>query len=326
MKTPFRCPATLIAGIASLAFAAATPAQSPAWPQRAVHVIVPLPPGTAPDVSARLFAEHLTARWKQPVIVENLPGADGIIAIKEFVSRRDDHTLLYSFAGPVTINPLLYEKLPYDPAQDLQPVAIATDNFLAIAVAAATPVASLGDWLTWARSRPGKLNWAATAGLPYFVVAGLLEGAGVPNVYLPYRDFNPAIADLTEGRVDALSTGVTQLLPQQQAGKLRLLVVMNRTRSPAAPQVPTAAEAGYPQLTFDGVTGFFARREMTRELRERIAGDVRAVADAAAVKERLAAIGIVARGSTPAEFAAAIEEQRRKVAAIAAAVGLRPAQ
>lgn len=104
----------------------------------------------------------------------------------------------------------------------------------------------------------------------------------------------------------------------------RLLAVMNRTRSPIAPHVPTAAEAGYPDLTFDGVTGFFGWRGMPAELRNRIAADVRTVADNAAVRERLARIGIVARSSTPAEFAAAIEEQRRKVAMIAATIGTKP--
>jgi tripartite-type tricarboxylate transporter receptor subunit TctC len=314
------------AGLASLVFAVSTCAQATVWPERAVRLIVPLPPGSAPDVSARLFAEHLAARWKQPVIVENLPGADGIVAVKEFVGRRDGHTLLYSFAGPITINPLLHEKLPYDPVHDLQPVAMASDNFLAIAVAADTPASSIGELLAWAGSRPGKLNWAATAGLPYFAFAGLLAGAGIANVYVPYRDFNPALADLQEGRLDAVSTGATQLLPHHQAGRLKLLVVLNRTRSPAAPQVPTAAEAGYPQLTFDAVTGFFAGREMPAELRERIAADVRAVAGGAAVRQRLDAIGIAARGSTPAEFAAAIDDQRRKVTRIAADVGTRPGQ
>ena len=116
------------------------------------------------------------------------------------------------------------------------------------------------------------------------------------------------------------------MLPHQQAGKLRLLAVINRERSPLAPDVATAVEAGYPALAFDGVTGFFGWRDMPIALRDSIATQVRAIAADPATKERLAAIGIVARGSTPEEFAAAIEEQRVKVAAIAAAIGTKPAQ
>jgi tripartite-type tricarboxylate transporter receptor subunit TctC len=305
---------------------ASDPLSAQSWPQRAVRVIVPLPAGTAVDVSARLFAEHLSARWKQPVIIENILGADGILATKEFVNRTDNHTLLYSFAGLITINPVLYEKLPYDPARDLVPIATSSDNFLAIAASEKSKVRSLGDLVTLARSRPTKLNWAATSGLPYFAFAGFQKGTGIDMVYVSYRDFNPAVADLGEGRIDIASTAITQLLPQYQTGKARLLAVINRTRSPVAPDVPTATEAGYPDLTFDGVTGFFGWRDMPVELRDRIAADVRAVANNPAVKERLPVLGIVARGSSPAEFAAAIEEQRAKVASIAAAIGTKPAQ
>ena len=144
-----------------------------------------------------------------------------------------------------------------------------------------------------------------------------MKGAGLEMVYVPYRDFNPANIDLGEGRIHAMATALVGLLPQIQAGKVRLLSVMNKARSPAAPDVPTAAEAGYPDLSFDGVTGFYGWRDMSGELRDRIAADVRAVAENPAIKERLTAIGIVARRSTPSEFAAAIEDQRAKVAAIA---------
>jgi tripartite-type tricarboxylate transporter receptor subunit TctC len=295
------------------------------WPQHTVRVIVPLPPGTAIDVSARLIAEHLSARWKQPVIVENVAGADGVLAAKEFMGRRDDHTLLYSFAGLITINPLLYEKLPYDP-NDLAPIATTSDNFLVIATSAKEKIGSLADLLKFARSNPGKLNWAATSGIPYFAFAGFLKSADVEMVYVPYRDFNPALSDLGEGRIEVVSTALTQLLPHAQAGRATFLALLNRTRTPLAPDVPTAAEAGFPNLTFDGVTGFFGGKIMPSGLRERIAADVRAVVESPSVRDRLPPLGIVARASTPAEFAAAIEEQRTKIAAIATAIGTKPAQ
>jgi tripartite-type tricarboxylate transporter receptor subunit TctC len=315
--------ATIFASAVSAS--AQTPATTETWPQRPVRVIVPNPAGVAMDLGLRLFAEPLATRWRQPVVAENMPGGDGIVAAREFVTRRDDHTLLYSFPGIVTINPLIHEKLPYDPDRDFTPIASTTDNFIAIAVPASSTVKSLADLEKLARSRPGKLTWAATPGLPYYALAAFQRGNGLDMAQAPYRDFNPAIVDVGEGRIDALASGVAPLLPQARAGKIRLLAIINRERAPAAPDVPTAAEAGYPQLTFSAITGFFGGRDMPAALRERIAADVRAVAANPAIKERLAKMGAVALGSTPAEFAAAIAEQRAKVAAIAKTIGTKPA-
>jgi tripartite-type tricarboxylate transporter receptor subunit TctC len=309
-----------------LAVVALTPAVSfaQAWPQRTVRVILPNPPGAGLDVVARLFAERLSTRWGQPVIVENMPGADGIIALKEFVGRRDDHTLLYSFAGPITINPLLHDKLPYDPAYDLVPIASTSDNFLAIAVSQSLKVGSLAELAQVARLRSAKLTWAATPGLPYYAFAAFQKTVGGEMVQASYRDFNQAIVDLGEGRIDAVAAGVTPLLSQARAGKVKLLAFINRERASVAPEVPTVAEAGFADLTFSAVTGFFGWRDMPFELRERIAADVRAIAADPAIQERLTKMGATAHGSTPAEFAAAIEQQRSKVAAIARS--LKPTQ
>jgi tripartite-type tricarboxylate transporter receptor subunit TctC len=296
------------------------------WPQRTVRVIVPLPPGSAIDVSARLIAEQLARRWQQPVVIENIAGADGIPAAREFVGRRDDHTLMYSFAGLITINPLLYEKLPYDPERDLVPIATTSDNFLAIATSAKLKINSLGELLRHARANSARFNWAATSGIPYFAFAGFLKSAGLEMTYVPYRDFNPALSDLGEGRIEVVSTALTQVVPHAQAGRATIVVLLNRTRSPIVPDVPTAAEAGYPDLAFDGVTGFFGGKDLPSALRDRIAADLRAVVETPAVRDRLPPLGIVARASTPAEFAAAIEKQRAQIASIAKAIGTKAAQ
>lgn len=302
------------------------PSLAQSWPQRTVRVILPNPPGVAIDVITRLFAERLSARWGQPVIVENLPGADGVIAVREFIRKRDNHTLLYSFAGPITINPLLHDKLPYDPVHDLVPIASTSDNFLAIAVSGSLKVSSLAELEKLARSRPSKLTWAATPGLPYYAFAAFQMNPGSEMVQASYRDFNQAIVDLGEDRIDAVAAGVSPLLSHARAGKIKLIAFLNRERAPIEPDVPTVAEAGYGHLTFSAVTGFFGWRDMPSELRERIAADVQAIAADPTIKARLTSMGSVARGSTPAEFAAAIEEQRAKVAAIAKAVGTKPTQ
>jgi tripartite-type tricarboxylate transporter receptor subunit TctC len=222
-----------------------------AWPQRTVRVILPNPPGIAIDSIARLFAERLAARWGQPVIVENMPGADGIIAVKEFVGRRDDHTLLYSFAGPITINPLLHDKLPYDPARDLVPIASTSDNFLAIAASASSNVGSLGELAQAARARTGKLTWAATPGLPYYALAAFQKIAGGDMVQASYRDFNQAIVDLGEGRIDAVAAGVSPCCrrrgparsscsPSSTASAHRSRSTFRPSLKPASPSSPSA--------------------------------------------------------------------------------------
>ena len=295
-----------------------------AWPQRVVRLIVPLSPGSSPDVTARVYAERLSAMWGQPVVVENLPGADGIVAVREFVGRHDDHTLLYSFAGPISINPVTYATLPYDPARDLVPIAVSSDNCLAIGVSPKLGVANLHDLLTLAGSRSEKVNWFGAPGLPYFAFAGLLKSDGVEMVHVSYRDIGQSLIDLKEGRIGVVSTGLTQMLPHEQAGNLKLVAVINRTRCLSAPNVPTTTELHHPELAFDGVTGFFGGRAMNEELRQRIAADVRAVAAQPAVLARFEKIGVVARSGTPAQFADEINEQRVKVARIAAAIGTRP--
>jgi tripartite-type tricarboxylate transporter receptor subunit TctC len=302
--------------VAALALSPA-PAIAEAWPQRTVRVIVPLPAGSGTDIAARWCAERLAARWGKPVIVENRQGSDGIPAVTGVIGARDNHTFLFSFAGVVTINPLIHEKLPYDPVHDLVPIVSVVDNFLAIGVSATLNVNTLAEFVTLARARPGKLNWAATPGLPHYVFAAIQKSTGIELVRASYREFGPALSDLGEGRIHAVASSISIMTPPVQAGRARMLMVVNRERSPLAPEVPTAAEAGYPELTFDGVVGFYGTRDMPAEIIDRVAADVAAVAADPALAARLASLGSALRVGTTAEFAAAIEEQRAKIAAIA---------
>jgi tripartite-type tricarboxylate transporter receptor subunit TctC len=294
----------------------ATRSNADPWPQRTVRVTLPLPVGSSTDIAARLFAQGLSARWGQPVIVENRPGGDGIPAVVGFLGARDDHALLLSFAGVITINPLVHTKLPYDPDRDLIPIASIVDNFFAIAISKGLNAASLDDFVVLARAQPGKLKWAATSGLPEYIFAALGKRAGLNLIQVPYRDFAPALQDLGEGRIDVAVTGLSLLLPQVQAGKAKVLMVTNPERSALAPDVPTAQEAGYPDLTFNGVVGFYGRRDIPIELKEHIAADVRAVGADSAISARIASLGSAVRVGRISEFTAAIEEQRAKLADI----------
>ena len=304
-----------------LALSLAPAARAQAWPQRTVRIIVPLPPGAGTDIAARLFAERLSARWGQPVVVENRQGADGIPAVAGFVSAHDNHTLLFSFGGVITINPLLHDKLPYDPEHDLVPISAVTNNFLAIATSGSLKVESMAQLEQSIRAQPGKLNWAATPGLPLYAFDALLKGNNLQMAQVAYRDFTPALQDLRQGRIQVAVTSIVPLLAQAQSGSGRILAVLNRQRFPSAPDVPTIAEAGHPELTLDAVVGVFGWKDIPTGLKERIAADIRAVGADPEIGARLLAGGSTVTTSTPAAYAAIIEEQRVKVAGFAAVIG-----
>jgi tripartite-type tricarboxylate transporter receptor subunit TctC len=311
----------IVIAIAAALACAAVPSFADDWPQRPVRLILPLGAGSATDVTARLFADRLKDRWGHPVVVENRPGPDGIVAVSAFVAAHDEHTLLFSIGGPVTINPVAHLTLPYDPARDLVPIASASDSFLAIAVNPGLGADSIEALIAHARAAPGKLSWAATPGLPQFIFAGFAKAAALDMVQVSYRDFSPAFQDLVEGRIQVIATGLLPLLPFAREGKIRLLAVTNRARSPAAPELPTAREIGHPELAADGFQGFFGWHGMPEALRERIAADVRAVGEDQALGQKLAVLGQAVRTGTPKDFVAMIEAQRAQIAAIAQAIG-----
>ncbi len=329
MRTINRLTGILFAGAAMAAapvliHTAAAQTATPSWPQKTVRLIVPLPPGSGMDLSARLAAERLSERWGQPVVVENRQGADGIPAVTAFLSAKDNHTFLFSFAGVVTFNHLLHDKLPYDP-NELVPIAPVIDNFLGVAATAMLKVNTLAELVQAAKAQPDKLNWAATPGLPYYVLLALQKYAGIRMVQVSYRDFAPAYLDLNQGRLHVAGTGVPTLVPHHRAGTAKLLFVTNRDRSPQVPDVPTAREAGYPDLTFEGTSGIFGWRDMPAEIKQRIVVDMRAISADPAFRTRVVGVGTAPRTGTPEEFAAAIEEQRNKIAAIHQATA-KPAQ
>ena len=306
---------------------AATPAltQTQPWPQKLVRLIVPLPPGSGMDLTARLLAERLAERWGQAVVVENRQGADGIPAVTGLLAARDNHSFLFSFAGIVTFNHLLHERLPYDP-RELVPIVPVVDNFLGVSATAVLKVDTLADLVAAAKARPGKLNWAATPGLPYYLLLALQRSAGIDMVQVAYRDFAPAYQDLNQGRLHVAGTGVPTLVPHHRAGTAKLLFVTNRERSPQAPEVPTAAEAGYGDLTFEGVAGIYGASDTPAEIKARLTADISTIIADPAFRARVIGVGTAPRTGTPEQFAAAIAEQRAKIAAIHQASDKKPAQ
>jgi tripartite-type tricarboxylate transporter receptor subunit TctC len=293
------------------------PVYADAWPQRNVRIITPFPSGTGGDICARLFAEKLALRWGRPVIVENKPGADGILAVGAFVGADDDHTLLLTNGGPFTSTPFSHEKLPYDAARDAVTISSASEAVISLAVPASLEIESLADFVKFAAVQPSKLNWGATPGALDYIVPSFLEATGLRMTHVAYRQIAPALQDLAEGRIQLYVSALATQLPFVQAGKVRVLAVTNRERSALVPSVPTTVEAGFPKLTFDAFLGFFGPQSMSADLRERISADVRAVGTDPAISARLAAVGLIARTSTPVELSAIVERERAAVAAFA---------
>jgi tripartite-type tricarboxylate transporter receptor subunit TctC len=313
----------ILALLANPAAFASAAAQS--WPTRTVRFIIPFGPASASDITARLFADRLTARWGKPVVVENRPGGDGLVAIGAFTGANDDHTLLFGPAGTFAVHPYEYDKLPYNAERDLLPISNVSTIILAFSTPATLKLGSVGDFVALARAQPGKLNAAAASGNADFLLFGFLKSSGLQVAKVPYRDILQAPNDLAEARIQALMTSLAVVQPQMQAGRVKVLAVTSRARAPTAPDVPTVVEAGYPALEMESVVGLFGPRGMPADLRERIAGDLAGVLDPV-IRERLEATGQIVNVRGPAEFAAAIEEQRAKLAAIAKVLGIKSAQ
>jgi tripartite-type tricarboxylate transporter receptor subunit TctC len=316
MRVLWRSAAALIVLIWGAGAVLTDGAQAETWPERTVRIILPLPPGGPTDVAARRLAEKLAERWRQPVIVENKQGADGIVAVTSLLSASDGHTLLFSFAGIVSINPYLHDKLPYDPAADLVPIAPVLDNFIAFAASASLGVNSLSELVDYARANPGKLSWSALPGIPNYAFLALLRSQKIDAVRVGYRDFSPAYQDLHQGRLHVIVAGVTNFMGHRDNGSAKILAVVNRERSGIAPEVPTVLEAGFPELAFDGPVGLYGPRGMSAAVVERVSMDVQEIVAQEEFRQKLVSSGAAPRSGTPADFAALIAEQRAKIAVL----------
>jgi len=307
-----------------LMIVAASASAEPSWPNRPVRLIITLGPGSGADIGARLLADRLSQRWGQPVVVDNRPGGDGLVAINAFVTAHDDHVLLYSPSSSFTAHPFLHDNLPYKPS-DLVPITRVSNTVITIAVPADMKAGSLKELVALAGAEPGKLNWAGVTGALDFIFAGWLKQEGLNVNKVPYRNPVDAANDLAEGRVQVYEAALAIVRPQLLTRKIKLLAVTNTTRAPTQPNLPTVQEAGYPALTIDGLVGFFGPTGMPLGLRERITSDVRAVVDKT-IEDRLTTTGQITNIGGPEEFGKSIDEQREKIAAFAKELGIKPTQ
>ena len=316
----------LVMALACIAVCTFPIAARAVWPERAVKLIVNFSPGSANDAAARIFADGLSKKWGKPVVVEDKPGAEGTIGVGAFVANQDDHTLLYTVLGSVTVAPLLIEKLPYDVDHDLVPIAATTAIVLTLAVSNDLSVGSIPELIKVLRSNPGKYAWTAGPTLPRYVFAAFLKRNGLQMNFVNYRDAAQPQADLGEGRIQVLVTSLTASSSPVETGKARFLAVLNPTRAVASPNLQTVRELGYPELEVGALSGVFGGKAMSEALRNRIAEDVAAICQEPDVRRKLEASGHNVLSGTTAELTAGITTQRAWVSEVTKLIDIRNAQ
>lgn len=313
----------LVAGFVASFVMLGLPAQAQSWPQRPVRWIIPFGPGAGADIGARLIQEKLQEKWGQPVVIDNRPGGDSMIAIQAVLSANDDHTFLWAPSGNFTVHPYLYKRVPYNP-DGLIPVARFSSTILALGIPETMPVKTVGELATLGRAKDGTLNSAAVPGITELAFDYFAHSAKFKTQRVPYRDVVQAANDLAENRIQIYSASYAMLRPQHQAGRVRVLAQFGAERAPSLPDIPTGREAGFPELEMDGNIGLFATRAVPAALIERIAADILAVSQDKAVSDRLNATAQQPSFGGAKAFADSITRQRTTIATIAKTLNIQP--
>lgn len=305
MSMPHRALAALASSCA-LAFAA-MPVGAETYPQRPVTLIASAAPGGTTDLAARLIAEPLSKALGQQVVVENRPGASGSLAAQAVArAKPDGYTLLLQYSGYQVITPAVVKNLGWDPIKDFAPVANILSAPQVVVVNPSLPVKSLADLVAYAKANPGKLNYASSGnGSLQQVSTELLNMmAGTRITHIPYKGTGPALTDLLSGNVDMTITTPPPLIPHIQAGKLRALAITDKSRLASLPDVPSAPEAGYPDLDVSSWFAMYAPAGTPPAVVNKLAGEIGKIMRTDAFRKKAADLGADARFMDPAELAA----------------------
>lgn len=317
---------------APLAWAAcsalAVQAQSPAaatYPDKPVVLIVPTAPAGGTDTIARLLADALGKRLGQTFVVENRPGANGILGVDAGArAAPDGYRLLFAYAAAVVVNPSLYKKLPYDPAKDFAPVAQISRGGNLLLVRNNLPVKTLQEFVDYAKARPDKLSYCSwgTGSGGHLAMESLKKQAGIAMMHVPYKGSSPCVQDLLGGQVDAAFADVSSTMEIVRAGRLKVLANSGPSRLPLLPEVPTMTEAGFPFSTYAWY-GVLAPAKTPPAIVKKLNEAVNAVLQEPAVVARLLELNLTdfALG-TPEQFGATIQKDLRDWAALVKAIGL----
>jgi tripartite-type tricarboxylate transporter receptor subunit TctC len=315
-----------VVGVLAIAAASSAPVHAQSYPSKVVRLIVPFPPGGISDMTGRLLAQKLSDGWKQPVIVDNRTGAGGMIGA-DYVAKSpaDGYTVLVGSTSEVVINQHLYTKMSYHPEKDFAPVTLASITPLILVVHPSLPVRSVRELVALARARPGQLTFASSGTGSALHLAGELLKATekVEMIHVPYKGAGPAMADLLGGQVLLFFAGMPPAIPQVRAGKLRALAVTTVTRSSAAPDVPTMAEAGIAGFEISNWIGVFLPAATSKEIVARLHLEAVRVLKQPDVKEKFVGLGAEAVGSTPEELDKFVKAESSKYLKLVKAAGVR---
>ena len=313
--------------VAGALLAGSLPASAQPYPNRPLRIVVPFPPGGGTDIGTRIVAQKLQEAWGQAVIVENKPGAAGIVGTELTAkSAPDGYTFMMGNIGTHAINVSLYKKLAYDPVRDFAPVSMVADLPLLLLVHPSVPANSVKELIVLAKSQPGKLNFSSSgAGGSMHVAAELFKSmTGVDMVHIPYKGGAPAVADLLSGQVALSFSTVLETIQHVKAGKVRALAVTNDHRSIALPDLPTIAEAGLPGYQSISWLALFAPAGTPKDIVNKVSAESVRILKLPDVKERLLAQGAEPIGSTPEQLAATLAADIAKYAKVIRESGYKP--
>lgn len=275
------------------------------YPTRAIRMVIHFPPGGPTDFVGRALGQKLSEAWKQQIIVENRPGAGGVIGIETVLrAPPDGYTLLFGTSGSLALAPALLPNLPYDVFKDLAPIVLAVINPQMLVVHPSLPVKSVQDLIKLAKSKPGQINYASVGpGSPNHMGMELLKSmAGINMVHIPYKGTAPAVTDLLSGQVSALFNSIPTVLPHVQSGRLRGIAVGSAKRSPAVPDIPTVAEAGLKDYQYATWYALLAPAAVPKDIIAKINAESVKALSAPEMSKRLSSQGAEPSPGTPEDL------------------------
>jgi len=319
------------ASIAAVLVAAAAPGAAaqtaaPAYPAKAIRIVTPYAPGGTADILARTVAQKLSEAWSQQVVIDNRPGASGMIGA-DIVAKAapDGYTVLMAYTAEIAITQSLFKSMTYDPVKDLAPVTLAAITPMIFVVHPSLPVRNVQELLTLARTRPGQLPYASAGnGSPAHLAFELLQrSAKITIIHVPYKGAAPALTDLLGGHVVMFFSGMPPAMPHVKAGKLRAIAVSTARRSPAASEVPTVAESGVRDFDISTWFGVLVPAATPKEVIGKLNAEIARALTLPEVKERLAREGAETAPNSPDQFGKFIQSEIAKFSRIIKESGAR---
>lgn len=283
------------------------------FPSRAVTLVVPYSPGGLPDTVARVVGQKLSEKWSQPVVIENKPGGNGVLAAQYLATKAPDgYTLLVTDDTMFSVNPFIYSKLPYDPVKDFTFVSLTARAPLFLAVHPSLPPNTFAEFVKYVKAHPGSLSYGSSGvgSIHHLTTESMKHALGLDLLHVPYKGTGQSVPAVVANQVSAVFSAMPSLRGFVQKGQLKLLAVNSANRSSLAPDLPTIAESGIPGFDFAPTIGFSAPAGMAPTLAAKIGTDVAEVLRDPGLSDRLHTLGIDPVGGNPQQYADHLADER----------------